>query len=369
MNELALFAGAGGGILGGHLLGWRTICAVEWDAYAASILVHRQNDGSLPPFPIWDDVQTFDGRPWRGRVDVISGGFPCQDISAAGKGAGIDGERSGMWGHMARIVGEVRPRFVFVENSPMLVGRGLARVLGDLASLGYDAKWGVLGARNAGAPHKRDRIWIVGELPDSQLLRRNSRLRGQAGQQPGERREARGVIASSGEDVADSDLCRFVEPIDDEKRRDGVDSRESPGNCCRASEDVADAHGSGSESFKPSELRAEGAFQSPGHSGEADQTQGEEESQGEEAVPHAHGKRPLPPEGHRELGGQRSGECGHQERGGGGQDAAEVWWATEPELGRVAYGVAHRVDRLKCIGNGQVPQCAALAWRILTTDE
>lgn len=158
MRELALFAGAGGGILGGHLLGWRTVCAVEWDAYAASVLVQRQNDGCLPCFPVWDDVQTFDGQPWRGRVDVISGGFPCQDISAAGKGAGIDGEKSGMWGHMARIVGEVRPQFVFVENSPMLVGRGLARVLGDLASLGYDARWGIVGAHHVAAPHKRDRI-------------------------------------------------------------------------------------------------------------------------------------------------------------------------------------------------------------------
>ena len=89
MNELALFAGAGGGILGGHLLGWRTVCAVEWEPYPASVLCARQNDGLLPPFPIWDDVQTFDGKPWRGIVDVVSGGFPCQDISAAGRGGGL----------------------------------------------------------------------------------------------------------------------------------------------------------------------------------------------------------------------------------------------------------------------------------------
>jgi len=161
VNELALFAGAGGGILGGHILGWRTVCAVEWEPYAASVLVARQNDGILPAFPIWNDVQTFDGRPWRGLVDVVSGGFPCQDISAAGKGGGIEGERSSMWKHMARIVGEVLPRFVFVENSPLLVGRGLAVVIGDLAALGYDAQWGCVSASNVGAPHKRDRIWIV----------------------------------------------------------------------------------------------------------------------------------------------------------------------------------------------------------------
>ena len=86
MNELALFAGAGGGILGGHLLGWRTVCAVEIEDYPRRVLLQRQADGFLPRFPIWDDVRTFDGKPWKGKVDVISGGFPCQDISIAGGG-------------------------------------------------------------------------------------------------------------------------------------------------------------------------------------------------------------------------------------------------------------------------------------------
>jgi DNA (cytosine-5)-methyltransferase 1 len=121
VNELALFAGAGGGILGGKLLGWRTVCAVEWEPYAAAVLCARQNDGILAPFPIWDDVRTFDGRPWRGRVDVVSGGFPCQDISVAGKGDGLDGERSGLWSEMARIIGEVQPRFAFVEDRKSVV--------------------------------------------------------------------------------------------------------------------------------------------------------------------------------------------------------------------------------------------------------
>ena len=140
-RELALFAGAGGGILGGKLLGWRTVCAVEWEPYPATVLAQRQNDGILPPFPIWDDVRTFDGRPWRGIIDVVSGGFPCQDISAAGGGEGLDGERSGLWREMARIIGEVRPIIAWVENSPMLTSRGLGTVLGDLAEMGYDARW------------------------------------------------------------------------------------------------------------------------------------------------------------------------------------------------------------------------------------
>lgn len=173
LRELALFAGAGGGILGGHLLGWRTVCAVEYNAYARSVLLARQNDGTLPPFPVWDDVRTFDGKPWRGLVDVVSGGFPCQDISAAGKGAGLEGERSGLWSEFARIISEVRPRYAFIENSPMLTNRGLDRVLCDLAAMGFDAEWGVISAENTGAPHGRERIWIVAksQMADAELRR------------------------------------------------------------------------------------------------------------------------------------------------------------------------------------------------------
>ena len=161
VRELHLFAGAGGGILGGMLLGHVPVCAVELEKHCRKSLLQRQRDGLLPWFPIWDDITTFDGKPWRGLVDIVCGGFPCQDISAAGKGAGIDGGRSGLWREMARVIREVGPKRVFVENSPMLVGRGLAVVLGDLAQLGFDARWGVLGADDCGAPHRRKRIWIL----------------------------------------------------------------------------------------------------------------------------------------------------------------------------------------------------------------
>ena len=160
-NELALFAGAGGGILGTKLLGFRCICAVERDQYARSVLLQRQNDGMLPAFPIWDDVTTFNGKIWRGRISLLSGGFPCQDIAAAGSGKGLAGERSGLWFQMARIISEVRPAVAFMENSPLLTIRGLDRVLADLAALGYDAEWGVLAASQVGAPHIRQRIWIL----------------------------------------------------------------------------------------------------------------------------------------------------------------------------------------------------------------
>jgi DNA (cytosine-5)-methyltransferase 1 len=161
MRELALFAGAGGGILGGVLLGWQTVCAVEIDAFCARRLLQRQNEGHLPPFPVWDDVCTFDGRVWRGLVDVVSGGFPCTDISSVGKRKGIDGEHSGLWREMARIVSEVQPEFVLIENSPHLRTRGLVRVLKDLDCMGYNTARGVLGADACGAPHIRKRMWIV----------------------------------------------------------------------------------------------------------------------------------------------------------------------------------------------------------------
>jgi len=161
MNELALFAGAGGGLLASKLLGWNTIGAVEIEEYPRNVVLQRQRDGMLEPFPIWDDVCTFDGRPWRGSVDVVSGGFPCQDISSAGKGAGLAGDRSGLWFEYLRIVDEVRPRFVFAENSPNLRTRGLGTIIKGLTGLGYGVRWGVLGAWHVGANHKRNRMWVL----------------------------------------------------------------------------------------------------------------------------------------------------------------------------------------------------------------
>ncbi|NBS71253.1 DNA cytosine methyltransferase, partial [bacterium] len=177
MNELHLFAGAGGGILGGMLLGHTTVCAVEIEPYCRKILLQRQRDGILPRFPIWDDVRTFDGKPWRGRVDVVCGGFPCQDISSAGKGAGIGGARSGLWGEMARVIYEVGPGYVFVENSPLLTSRGLGRVLGDLAEMGYDAKWGVFSSGMLGADHSRERIFILANSSCERIKRWNVKSR------------------------------------------------------------------------------------------------------------------------------------------------------------------------------------------------
>ena len=183
LNELALFAGVGGGILGGKLLGWRTACAVEIEPYAIACLAQRQNDGVLETFPIWDDVCTFDGRPWNGLIDVVSGGFPCQDISPArtnsGKqGQGLSGKKSGLWREMYRIVCEVNPPVVLVENSAHLRSKGLDTILKDLANAGYNAKWGVFSAKEIGANHERKRMFILAYSNSTQLKRGGISSRG-----------------------------------------------------------------------------------------------------------------------------------------------------------------------------------------------
>lgn len=162
LRTLHLFSGAGGGILADLLLGHRPVCAVEINPYRQQVLHARQQDGILPWFPIYPDVAKFKGIQWRGLIDIVAGGFPCQNVSVAGDGSGVEsGIKSGLWREMFRVVSEIRPRYVFVENSPALTIRGMGIVMGDLASLGYDAKWGVFSAADVGARHERARIWIV----------------------------------------------------------------------------------------------------------------------------------------------------------------------------------------------------------------
>ena len=167
MNELALFAGAGGGLLGSHLLGWRTVCAVEWDPYPACILAARQNDKILPPFPIWDDVQTFDGKPWRGIVDVVSGGFPCQAYSTAASGKNTADD---LWPEMRRIVADVAPRYVFAENVSRIA---IDQAANDCESMGYKTKAISLSAKDLGADHVRERFWLLAYSDDNGKLLRS----------------------------------------------------------------------------------------------------------------------------------------------------------------------------------------------------
>lgn len=160
----------------------RTVAHVERDAYAATVLVERMAQARLDQAPVWDDIETFDGAAWRGRVDLVTAGFPCQPFSLAGQRRGVDDDRW-LWPHIARIVGEVGPRFVVLENVPGVVRHGLPEILDDLAQLGFDAEWSLLSAAAVGATHKRERFWL--------LAHANSKGLAWFGRQPDNDRNAR----------------------------------------------------------------------------------------------------------------------------------------------------------------------------------
>ena len=151
----SLFAGIGGFDLGFERAGFKTAWQVEIDPYCQKVLAKN-----FPEAERFGDIRECGSHNLK-PVDVIAGGFPCQDISNAGKRAGIKGERSGLWSEMYRIIRELRPRYVLVENVAALLGRGMGIVLGDLAEIGYDAEWEIISAADVGAHHLRERVWIV----------------------------------------------------------------------------------------------------------------------------------------------------------------------------------------------------------------
>ena len=169
-----LFAGAGGGLLADLILGHTPVVAVEWEPYPCQVLRERAAEGWFPGLVVWEgDVRDFDPSEYAGVVDCIHAGFPCQDISTAGKQAGVgEGTRSGLYREVLRIAGTVRPRLIFLENVAAIKSNGLETVVKDLAILGYDTRWLCIRASDVGAPHHRDRWFALAYADSAQFPRR-----------------------------------------------------------------------------------------------------------------------------------------------------------------------------------------------------
>lgn len=327
MNVLDLFSGIGGFSLGLERAGMRTVAFCEIEPFCRRVLAKH-----WPGVPIYDDVRSLTVDRLRAdgiAPDVICGGFPCQDISIAGKAAGIDGSRSGLWSEYARIVGELRPRYVIVENVAALLGRGLDRVLRDLAALGYDAEWHCIPACAVGAPHIRDRIWIVAYPRCSE----------------------RGKVCSARQRLA------WAECLSQWK--------EGPGGPEPGGKDVA---------YTYAGLHA-GELVRAADPSEARGSKGRHQGQGE--APHRQRVRVEPSAG-REDGADadcsRLPASGPESFGAHWRDTRRMpssihWWSSEPDVGRVANGVPSRVDRIGSLGNAVVPQIPEIIGRAILEHE
>jgi DNA (cytosine-5)-methyltransferase 1 len=178
LNELACFAGSGGGLLASKLLGFNTVCGIEKNKERRKEIFARQRDGMLDRFPVWDDITTFKADAWKNKVNVISAGFPCTDISTARTNnkkeiKGLAGKASGLWFNVEPIIETLEPEICFIENSPNLKNYGLETILKFFAKLGYDVEWGVLSGGDVKAPHQRKRMWIVAANPNCSQFKRS----------------------------------------------------------------------------------------------------------------------------------------------------------------------------------------------------
>jgi DNA (cytosine-5)-methyltransferase 1 len=323
-------------------------------------------------------VRSFDGTPWRGHVDIITGGFPCQDISSANaKGQGITGEKSGLWREMARIIGEVLPTEVLIENSPMLRTRGLGLVLGDLAGMGYDAAWGIIGAYQAGAPHYRKRMWILAHLagagchqwkPGSHAAEPGRPGAGNVGAVPGsgDPPQAAGDVAHVG--GLRCNTGRTGEPLQGAGLAGKTLLADPPGGGLLGADHQ--------EAAQPPLQATDGGSQaSAGESSEsgvvrvADGIPDRVDGIGTLGTAQVVG---LVPETLLvDLGG---GGClkHNPKKTASADDAANArspaagWWPSESGLVRVADGIPNRVDRIRALGNAQVPRVVALAYATLS---
>lgn len=310
MNEpklrvLDLFSGVGGFSLGLHWTGgFETVAFCEQKPHAQAVLAKN-----FPGVPCHDDVTTYDFK--EGEADVITAGFPCQDISFAGDGAGLSGARSGLYREVIRALRVVRPKWAVLENVAALLSRGLDTVLGDMATVGYDAEWHCIPASAVGAPHRRDRIWIVAH--------------------PGGEQHEGGGAPLSG---------TLTEELS------GAYSRNTGASPWHDKQ--ADTQHPNADSLRPHRkgVNLEGGIEF------RDEQVGEPGSLGKnvadtERVRQPGSRQPIFPGNPAPHGEGEASDAFHGRIGG--------QWATEPDVGRVAHGVPSRVDRLAELGNAVVP--------------
>ncbi|QDZ01473.1 DNA cytosine methyltransferase [Nitratireductor mangrovi] len=366
---LSLCSGAGGLDLGLTIAipGYRAVGHVERETYAAATLVARMEDASLDQAVVWDDVATFDGRPWRGAVDIVTAGYPCQPFSVAGKRRGADDPRH-LWPHVARIIGEIEPPFVFLENVAHHLRLGFPEVAAGLVGMGYKLAAGLFTAAEVGAPHKRERLFILAlregdELADPARLLWN----------PVEWREPDGIAAA----VADAPRQRQREPADEADALAGSGSAwDEPRDDGR---DVADA---ADRQLSQPGWRAERREGSGPHGAGLADADGERRLQAERGQPPDGRSDPCQSDvddanstgsqGRSDDADEHTGERPAWPPGPGDADGWERYLRAAPELEpavrRGTDGLAHRVDRLRLCGNGVVPLVAAHALRTLAAE-
>lgn len=355
---LDLFSGIGGFSLGLERTGgFETVAFCEIDPFCRRVLAKH-----WPKVPRYEDVRelTADRLATDGiAVDVICGGFPCQDLSRAGKRSGLEGERSGLWSEVSRLVRELRPDFVIVENVPELNSFGLGRVLGDLADVGYDAEWDGIPAAAVGSPQLRARTWLLAYPAGvGDGLASGSFQAGRGVTQHGAWWDAEPAVGRVANGVpAELDGANgAIQEHDPQGRAQGDEGRR----------DMSGVWGDGSARAPSPGLRqtrgSRGSLPSMsrqgGSTGRDAKGEAAEELHDLRRRVHADAQQ----EAHNLQPGVSSG-------GGPAQCREALGWSYEPDVPRVAHGVPARVDRLRALGNAVVPQIPELIGRAILAAE
>lgn len=353
MNVGSLFAGIGGFDLGLERAGMQVAWQVELDPYCRAVLARH-----FPAARRFEDVCQV-GAGDLAPVDLICGGFPCQDLSAAGRGAGLAGARSGLWSEFARIVRELRPGYVLVENVPaLLTGKGkrwdrapVGRVLGDLAEAGYDAEWACLSAREFGAPHLRKRIWLVA-YPARNAEAGPASPAGSEWERagPGGPEGGAGELSDADRDRCPQGICLGARAGEPARTADALGRRPVAA--------MADAEGDPERAG----LRASGAPRQrrrrPADCGGAGGALADAECRGRQRRSDQSRRDDLERAASLRREGAADLARGGEATGPARRLAASEGWGAEPDVGRVADGVPARVDRLAALGNALLPQIA-----------